>query len=365
MSDRPYPHSEPSHPTPPIIVLTGGGTAGHVTPNLALIPSLHSLGWQIEYIGSQDGIERQLVTELGISYHGIASGKFRRYFDLKNFSDPFRVLQGIWAAFWLLRKIKPRVIFSKGGFVTVPVILASWLQRIPVVIHESDLTPGLANKISIPCATKICVTFPETQQYIPQAICTGLPIRQEIFRGNAEVGRLFCKFQQTLPVLLVIGGSTGSAAINAAIRSVLPQLTVKFQMIHACGKGNLDQELADYPHYRQVEYLSAELADVLALADLVVSRAGANAVFELLALQKPNLLIPLPKAVSRGDQILNARSFQSQGYSAVMAEESLTKENLVQAIFDLYEHRHKYIQKMANSPSSKAIDQIIELITQI
>jgi UDP-N-acetylglucosamine--N-acetylmuramyl-(pentapeptide) pyrophosphoryl-undecaprenol N-acetylglucosamine transferase len=347
------------------IVLTGGGTAGHVTPNIALISSLQKSGWQVEYIGSHDGIERQLITDLGIPYYGIASGKLRRYIDWQNFTDPFKVLKGIVDAFCLIRKIKPDAVFSKGGFVTVPVIMASWLNRVPVIIHESDLTPGLANKISIPFATKICVTFPETLQYVPQAILTGLPIRQEILSGDADAGRNLCGFTRSLPVLLVIGGSTGSQKINQAIRASLDRLTVKFQIAHACGKGQSDRQFESHPNYKQFEYLGTELADILAMSDIVVSRAGANAIFEFLALQKPNLLIPLSKAASRGDQILNANSFASQGYSAVLLEENLNSESLVRAVADLFASKQNYIAKMGNINGEDSIAQIMRLIDRI
>ena len=168
------------------IILTGGGTAGHVTPNIALVPKLKEKGYDIQYIGSYDGIERKLIEDLKIPYYGIASGKLRRYFDIKNFSDPFRVIKGYGQAIRLMKKLKPSVVFSKGGFVAVPVVMAAKHCHIPVVIHESDLTPGLANKLSIPSATKVCCNFPETISHIPdgKAVLTGSPIRQELLKGN-------------------------------------------------------------------------------------------------------------------------------------------------------------------------------------
>ncbi|AFY69892.1 UDP-N-acetylglucosamine--N-acetylmuramyl-(pentapeptide) pyrophosphoryl-undecaprenol N-acetylglucosamine transferase [Thalassoporum mexicanum PCC 7367] len=347
------------------IVLTGGGTAGHVTPNIALISQLEAENWQIEYIGSDRGIERQLIQALDLPFHGIASGKLRRYFDWQNFIDPFKVLWGTLQAFFLLRQIKPRLVFSKGGFVTVPVILACWLNRIPVIIHESDITPGLANKIALPFASQICVTFPETQQHLPAAIVTGLPIRPEILQGDRQQGRKICEFTQDLPVLLAIGGSSGSARINQAVRDRLPELTNQFQIVHSCGKGNLDPGLANMPNYRQFEYLGTELADILAMADLVISRAGANSIFELLALRKPHLLIPLPRASSRGDQILNAKSFQKQGYSAVLFEQDLNQTSLQMAIEQLWQQRQEYIDRMSNSTVTNSIDAIVKIIDQL
>lgn len=342
------------------IILTGGGTAGHVTPNIALIPRLKSLGWHVEYIGSRDGIEQRLITELAIPFHAIASGKLRRYLDLQNFTDPFKIIKGVFEAYFLLRKIKPDLVFSKGGFVTVPVILGAWLNRIPIIIHESDLTPGLANKISIPFATKICVTFPETLQYIPTAILTGLPIRAEILEGDPDRGLKFCEFDLDLPILLVIGGSSGSEKINLAVRKILDKLTTKFQIIHVCGKGNIDSN-ANHANYKQVEYLGTELPDVLAVADIVISRAGANSIFEFLALKKPHLLIPLSKAASRGDQILNAQSFAKMGYSAVLLEENLHSD-LLTAINNLFDRQQQYIDAMTGGEIGDTIGYVTQLI---
>ncbi|WP_374937747.1 undecaprenyldiphospho-muramoylpentapeptide beta-N-acetylglucosaminyltransferase [Pseudanabaena sp. BC1403] len=352
----------------PRIVLTGGGTAGHVSPNLALTASLESDGWEIVYIGSNHGIEKQLVAETGIPYYGISSGKLRRYFSWQNFIDPFKVIKGIFDAYFAIAKIKPKVVFSKGGFVTVPVIFASWLQRIPVIIHESDFSSGLANRLSIPFATKVCVTFPETAKHLAKYAAkikhTGLPIRPDILRGNIEKGREFCGFNADSPVLFVVGGSTGSAKINQAVRSVLDVLTQNYQVVHACGRGNLDSNLKGNQRYQQFEYLGTELADILAIADLVVSRSGANAVFEFLTLRKPNLLIPLSKLSSRGDQILNAKSFQARGYSAVLFEEDLTSESLLAAIADLNMRRDEYIENMNKSEDANAIAQIVSLIKE-
>ena len=352
--------------TKPKIVLTGGGTAGHVSPNIALLPSLEADGWEIVYIGSKNGIEKKLVAEVGLSYYGISSGKLRRYFSWENFIDPFKVIKGVFDAYFAIAKIKPQVVFSKGGFVTVPVILASWLHRVPMIIHESDFSSGLANRLSIPFANKVCVTFPETvknlAKYAAKVIHTGLPIRPEILEGVASRGRELCGFTADLPVLFVVGGSTGSAKINQAIRTNLDKITTKYQVVHACGKGNLDDSLSGHPHYRQFEYLGKELADILAIADLVVSRSGANAVFEFLTLRKPNLLIPLSKASSRGDQILNAQSFAARGYSAVLLEENLTSESLLAAIADLDTRRDEFIQNMQQSQDTKAIAQIVSLI---
>lgn len=349
------------------IILTGGGTAGHVTPNIALIPRLKELGYEVQYIGSYEGIEKNLIEEMQIPYYGISSGKLRRYFDLKNFSDPFRVLKGCSQAHRLMKKLKPDIVFSKGGFVAVPVVLAASRCHIPVIIHESDMTPGLANKLAIPFATKICCNFPETLNHLPKekAVLTGSPIRQELRLGNSDAALKFCGFEPGRPVLMVIGGSLGSANVNEAIRGILPRLLERFQVIHLCGKGKLDPSLTGTKGYVQFEYIEKELADLFALADIVVSRAGANAICELLELRKPALLIPLGSNASRGDQILNARSFQSQGFSQVLTEDQLSPDLLLDTIWSLYQNRSQYIQAMEKSALSNAIEAITGLIREV
>ena len=340
------------------IILTGGGTAGHVTPNIALIPKLRELGFDIHYIGSYNGIEKDLIEPFGIPYHGISSGKLRRYFSLQNFTDPFRVIKGFGEARKLIKNLKPDVIFSKGGFVSVPVVLAGKKCKVPVIIHESDMTPGLANKIAIPSAAKICCNFPETLDCLPEgkAVLTGSPIRQELLSGN--------KFTADKPVILVIGGSLGSVVVNNAVRESLPCLLKDFQIIHLCGKGKTDESLKNTKGYCQFEYVKDELRDIFALSEIVISRAGANAICELLALRKPNLLIPLSAKASRGDQILNARSFERQGFSMVLEEEDLTKETLTSTVYKLFEKRGSYVDAMRNSNQQDSIDTIISMITQ-
>lgn len=346
------------------IVLTGGGTAGHVTPNIALIPFLKKSGYQISYIGSYEGIEKKLIEELDIPYYGISSGKLRRYFDIKNFTDPFRVLKGFSNAKKHLKDLSPDIIFSKGGFVAVPVVLAAKRLKIPVIIHESDMTPGLANRLCIPSAARICCNFPETLASLPEekAVLTGTPIRRELLAGNKLNALNFCNFTANKPVIMVIGGSLGSASVNDAVRSILPELLKDFQIIHLCGKGKVDASLEGVTGYVQYEYIKKELPDMFALADLVISRAGANAICEISSLAKPNLLIPLSAKASRGDQILNARSFERQGYSMVLEEESLTSQKLLDAIRELYADRNRYITAMKNSSHTDSIQVIMDLI---
>ena len=347
------------------IVLTGGGTAGHVTPNIALFPALKEAGYEISYIGSYAGMEKQLIEEQNIPYYGISSGKLRRYKDLRNLTDPFRVIKGYAQSVSLLRKIKPDVVFSKGGFVSVPVVLAAKRLRIPAIIHESDMTPGLANKIAIPAACKVCCNFPETVDYLPKdkAVLTGSPIRQELLSGDKEQAARLCGFTMDKPVILVVGGSSGSKFINDAVRGLLDDLLANYQIIHLCGKGNIDKLYNNRSGYVQFEYISKEMRDLFAMSDIVISRAGANAICELLALKKPNLLIPLSANASRGDQILNANSFKKHGYSAVLMEEDITPETLLAAVRDLYQKRMTYVNNMALSEQNDAIGKIMELIT--
>ncbi len=348
------------------IVLTGGGTAGHVTPLIALLPSLTNENYDIHYIGSYEGIERKLIEEYDIPYYGISSGKLRRYFDPKNFTDPFKVIKGYYEARKILKKIKPSIVFSKGGFVTVPVVLAAKKCGVPVIIHESDISPGLANKIAIPSAKKVCANFPETMSYLPpeKAVLTGTPIRKELFSGNKINGLDFCGFTANKPVIMVMGGSTGSKVINDIVRGMLPTLLRDFQVIHLCGKGNLDSKLANLEGYAQFDYIKKELSDLLAASNLIISRAGANAICEILALRIPNILIPLSQKASRGDQILNAESFENLGYSYVLKEEDLSVSVLLEAIETVIANKTKYVEAMNKSELNKSIDTIMDLIKQ-
>lgn len=348
------------------IVITGGGTSGHVTPNIALIPELKALDYHIEYIGSKDGMEKQLIEAEGIPYHAVSTGKLRRYFSLKNLSDMFRVMGGLRQSVSLLRKIRPDIVFSKGGFVSCPVVWAAWLCRIPVVIHESDITPGLTNKLSMPFAQKVCYTFPESKDHIPQqkGILTGIPIRKALLEGNKATGRMICGFEEARPVLLVVGGSQGAARINEAVRKGLDRLVKDFNICHICGKGNVDDQYQSVRGYRQFEYIREELPHLFALSDIVVSRAGATTIFELLALKKPNLLIPLSRQASRGDQILNAASFRKQGFSMVLDEEELTPDTLVDRVKALYENRQEYRKAMAGSGQTEGTRKVIGVLEE-
>ncbi|MBQ9091187.1 MAG: undecaprenyldiphospho-muramoylpentapeptide beta-N-acetylglucosaminyltransferase [Anaerotignum sp.] len=346
------------------ILLTGGGTAGHVTPNLALLPYLKAEGYEIAYIGSQNGIERTLIEAEGIPYYGISTGKLRRYLSKENIKDMFRVVKGIGEARKLIKKLKPDLVFSKGGFVAVPVVLGAKSNNVPVIIHESDITPGLANKIAMPSARVVCSTFPETLQYVPKGkgVHTGTPIRKELFEGDRQKGLAACKFTGEKPVLLMMGGSLGAVKLNNCLREILPELVKTFDVIHLCGKGNLDAHFRDQEGYMQFEYVSDGLNDLLAAADIIVSRAGSNSISEFLALKKPHLLIPLSARASRGDQILNAASFEKQGFARVLDEDEMTAESMKAEIFELYENKDKYVTAMENAASGDGVEAVMTQI---
>ncbi|MDG5815832.1 undecaprenyldiphospho-muramoylpentapeptide beta-N-acetylglucosaminyltransferase [Chitinispirillales bacterium ANBcel5] len=347
------------------IVLTGGGTAGHVTPNLALLPALKELSFDIHYIGTKSGIERKLVAREGVTYHPVSAGKLRRYFDFKNFTDLFKIALGFFQALVLMVKLRPGVVFSKGGFVSCPVVWAARLFGIPVIIHESDITPGLANKLCAPFAQKICFSFPETEAHIKEKkrVYTGLPVRDSLLRGSATQGRKLCSFDNELPVILVMGGSLGAKVINETIRESLDTLLEEFNICHLCGKGALIER--NVPGYCQFEYVNEELAHLMAAADIVVSRSGATSLFEFLALKKPNLLIPLSTGASRGDQILNAQSFEKQGFSRVLLQEEMTVTTLTENIRDLYRDRRRYVEAMGSAKALEGKAKIVELLTEV
>lgn len=349
------------------IVLTGGGSAGHVTPHLALLPHLLKAGYEVHYIGTENGIEHGMIAQLdGVTYHAVKSGKLRRYFDWKNFTDPFRVIAGAFQSAHLMRKLKPDVCFSKGGFVSVPVVIGAWLNHVPTLCHESDLTPGLANKICSKFAQKIATTFPECAKALaPKGVFTGTPLRPELFSGSREKGLQMAHFTADKPVLLMMGGSLGAQSVNEALRAALPRLLPVMQVFHLCGKGNIDESLNGLAGYYQVEFLSKELPDAMAAADLILSRAGANALCEFQALGKPMLLIPYPKGASRGDQILNAASYEKRGLARVMAQENMTSDSLADALLDLLKNGASLRQALHNAPPADGTQAVLRLIEEI
>ncbi|MBQ9197914.1 MAG: undecaprenyldiphospho-muramoylpentapeptide beta-N-acetylglucosaminyltransferase [Clostridia bacterium] len=349
------------------IVLTGGGTAGHVTPHLALLPHLLKAGYEVHYIGTEEGIEHGMIGKLeGVTYHAVKSGKLRRYHDWKNFTDPFRVIAGAFQSAHLMRRLKPDVLFSKGGFVSVPVVVGAWLNRVPTLCHESDLTPGLANKICSKFAQRIATTFPECAEALgKKAVFTGTPLRPELFSGSREKGLEMAGFSPDKPVLLMMGGSLGAQSVNKALREALPQLLPRMQVLHICGRNNLDESLNGLSGYWQAEFLTDRLPDAMAAADLILSRAGANALCEFQALGKPMLLIPYPKGASRGDQILNAASFKKRGLARVMAQEDMTADSLAKALIDLWENGDDLRRALREAPPADGTQAVLRLIEEI
>jgi len=346
------------------IIFTGGGTAGHVTPNLALIKKFQEQDWDVAYIGSQTGIEKEIIAKINIPYHAIATGKLRRYFSLQNFIDPIKIFFGIFQAIILIYKLKPKIVFSKGGFVAFPVVVAAWFNRIPAVIHESDLTIGLTNKLCLPFAKKICVTFPPTAQQIKdknKVILTGTPIREDFLNGDVDQGRQLCGFTNNKKIILAFGGSLGADIINKNIRKILPKILNDFNVVHICGPSRVDSS-CKHVDYKQFEYLHEQFAHILAAADLVVSRAGANSVYELIMAKKPNILIPLAAKSSRGDQILNAKYCVINGYSELILQEELTPEALLEKIYILEKNSGKIIANMQDFKLLDSVEIIYSLI---
>jgi UDP-N-acetylglucosamine--N-acetylmuramyl-(pentapeptide) pyrophosphoryl-undecaprenol N-acetylglucosamine transferase len=330
-----------------LIFLTGGGTAGHVMPNLAILEELKKSGFDPHYVGSS-GIEKELATKAGLPFHEIKTGKLRRYFSWQNFVDVFRLGFGFIQALILVMRYKPTVVFSKGGFVAVPITIAAWVFGVPVVTHESDFSPGLANKIITPFSRKILFTFPETAQYLPveKAVWVGTPVRSELFTGDSEKGKAFCGFEKNQkPVLLVMGGSQGAQRINDALKVVLPELLKTFNVVHLTGRGK--QIGFTQEGYKGFEFVGPELKDVFAASDVVVSRAGANSIFELLALKKPMLLIPL-EVGSRGDQILNAKSFVKSEWAVTLSEANMTPELFRSTITQLFSDSQKIKERQSS-----------------
>lgn len=337
------------------IIFTGGGSGGHVTLNLSLIPYFLQNGWQVVYIGSKTGIEKELVCNIsGVRYHEIETGKLRRYLSVENFKDAMRVPVGVWQAFRIIAEEKPDVIFSKGGFVSFPVVLGGFLNRCKkIFMHESDVTPGLANKMSLPFVSTFFTTFADTQKYVSAKFenkvkYIGPVLSDRLNNGNAEKARKMCRFSNDKPVIMFVGGSLGAKSINAAVRKNIDALLQKYQIIHICGKGQKCEMNLD--GYVQFEFVDTEYKDLLALADIVVSRSGSNAIFELLSLKKPMLLIPLPTGSSRGEQALNAADFAAHGFAKVLKDEELSNGKLfMEQIDSTYENRIKITQTIESA----------------
>lgn len=347
------------------IVLTGGGTAGHVTPNIALLPHLREMGCEIHYIGDVNGMEKRLMAPFEfVTYHGVSTGKLRRYLSVQNLKDPFKVLKGIGQCKKLLARLQPDVIFAKGGFVSVPVVMAAKKHGIPVVLHESDFTIGLANRISAPRATIVCTSFAPTLKELKggRGVWTGSPVREELLHATRDQAQAFFKFlMPERPTLVFMGGSLGAQALNAALKQAFDALLARYNIIHIAGKGNLDASLS-HPNYRVYEYLTDEMPLVFAAADLFVCRSGANTLFELLATQRPSVLVPLPSASSRGDQLLNAEFFQQQGFADVLLQEAITPDTLIAAVEHGLSTAREKIGAMRRSPMQNGTENVLQQI---
>lgn len=343
-----------------IIVLTGGGSAGHVTPNLALVPHLRQRGYDVHYIGTADGIEKQLVQD--VPYHEIEAGKLRRYLSKSNISDFFKIFRGYKQAKSILREIKPKLVFAKGGFVSVPVVYAAAKLKIPVVLHESDYTPGLANRLCTRKAQKICLSFDTSAAADGKSVLTGSPVRDELLSGSKSAGLGILGFTGEKPVLLIMGGSLGAQAINDAVDSCIKELTKAYDVVHLRGRGHLNEALEGVKGYVQYEYVSEQLKDIFAATDISLSRAGANAIFEYLALKIPALLVPLPLSASRGDQILNAGYFEKKGYAMVLEQEKLTGETLLQKLEKLSAGKDGFIASMEASEALNGTQNVLKVI---
>lgn len=341
------------------IVLTGGGTAGHCAPNLALIPYLKKDFDTVCYIGSKTGIEKKLIENERLPYYAVSTVKFKRNFSLSNLKIPFILAKGVSDAGKYLDKIKPDVIFSKGGYVALPVVFAARKRKIPVVSHESDFSLGLANRLAARFSEIIITAFPETAKKIKRGVYLGNPLRKSLFGADKKTALSYYGLSGEKPVLLLTGGSQGSKYLNKILRSSLPDLLPKFEVLHVCGKGNVDKKIA-VKGYVQTEF--TEMDKAYAAADICVSRAGSNTLFELLALKIPTLLIPLPKGTSRGDQIVNAKYFQKKGLVSVIFQDALTEESLIYGVNSLYLNRRiikNNLERYGIKDQSRAISKII------
>ena len=338
----------------PKIIFTGGGSAGHITLNLALIPYFIERGWQIDYIGSKGGMEENLIKKFPeVTYHSVSTGKLRRYFSVKNFIDMVKIPLGCIQATWLVYKLNPDIIFSKGGFVSFPVVVGGFINRKKILMHESDITPGLANKLSLPFVSKFYTTFTETINNISQqqkVECVGPVLSNRLFNGNKEQGAQIAHLKTDKPTIMFIGGSLGAQSLNNAVSQNFSQLLEKYQIIHIAGKNGYNPQLKG-EGYIQYEYVDSELKDLMALADVVISRAGSNSIFELASLHKPMILVPLPNTSSRGEQTLNAKSFVNKGYAEIIKDEDIANPQILLPMIEkVYAKRNEYIKAMQDNP---------------
>lgn len=343
------------------ILLTGGGTAGHVVPHLALLDDLRKNFDEIVYVGSRTGMEKDIIEkQKNIKYYSVETTKFVRKKIFKNLLIPFKLIKGVHQSKMILKEEKPSVIFSKGGFVSLPVVIASKRLKIPVVAHESDLEMGLANKISKPYCKVICTSFEKTAQKCKKAVCTGSPIRKDMIKDKQTAMKLL-KIETTKPILVVTGGSLGSRFLNKKIWSEINELTEKYFVIHLTGKNNFNEKLQNVKDYVQIEF-SLDIGTILSCADIVVSRAGSNTIFELAVMKKPMLLVPLPKGNSRGDQVDNAKYFNEQGLANFVTEEQLESEPILKFITQTFKEKNELIKNINNHNITVGNKKIIKIL---
>jgi len=348
------------------IVFTGGGTLGHVMPNLPLIEHYQQEGWDVSYIGSKKGEEREKIEALGIRYYAIRTGKLRRYFDWQNFLDIFNVVMAIVQSFFILLKIRPNVVFSKGGYVALPPVVGAWLMRVPIVIHESDMTPGLTTKLSKRFAKKVCVSFQNAAKYFEKSkvTWTGLPVRNLVFEANRARGLEVSGFDGTRPILLTFGGSLGAEFLNTMVREQVKNGKLSaYDVINICGREKLDQSMK-FDNYVQFESLADDFLHIMQAADLVITRGGATSLFELLAMQKIHVIVPLSKRASRGDQIHNARYFSELGVSSFIEEEEYTWEAMEQLMTTTLANKNNILDKIEQLEFANATQKVINVIQQ-
>ena len=348
------------------VLVVGGGSAGHVLPTIPIITKLKDSGYKVCFIGSRSGMEERLLVGVCIDFFSIPTGKLRRYFSFQNVLDFFGFCFGVLYSLFIISRIKPSVIFSKGGFVSLPVVLAGWLLRVPILAHESDRTPGLANRISMPFLSTYCTSFPSKEDLNTKFrhVHTGSPVRAEMLLGDRARGKEMLNYVDEKPILIVTGGSQGSEFINQNVRAVLEELLERFNVLHICGQGNLLP--INKNGYKQIEYVSKNWGHMLAAADLVVSRAGANALFELLALRKVCIYIPLSKTWSRGDQIDNSQYVVENNFGKVLDEDALTSSSFLEEILKTYKSRESHRQSLeaysAIDASTMIYDEILDLV---
>ena len=344
------------------IVITGGGTAGHITPNIPLIKEFVAQHWNVHCIILDNDFERRLLDFPEIKFHKISAGKLRRYFDFKNFLDALIIIKAIFHSYVLIKKIKPNIIFSKGGYIAFPVVLSGWLNRIPVIIHESDSTPSLTTKMCILFARLVCKGFDETKGWefpllFKKTVYTGIPLRDDIL----QVKHLKYADGHKLRIF-IMGGSLGAVIINKVVRNNILVLTKYFEIYHVCGKNKIGKAYKNVSGYHQYGFVHKEITKLLSKIDLVVCRGGATTLQEMLYLKIPMLVIPLVKRVSRGEQIANAIYFANKGVAEVLFEEKLSCKTLLDKLFYMQKNINKYKHNMQKSKLPDSTMKIIRLI---